>query len=128
MPRRLNLNLSNMAKEETIIIDAGKRSFGRVASEIAHHLRGKHRAGFTPHENPNVRVEVTNLAAVRFTGKKYTQKMIKHYTGYPSGLRSARLRDRWEKNPEQVLRNAVRRMLPANRLRSKILKNLIVKK
>ena len=108
-------------------IDAGKRSFGRVASEIAHHLRGKHRAGFTPNENPNVKVEVVNLSAVRFTGKKMTQKLIKHYTGYPGGLKSTLLRDRWKKNPERVLRDSVRRMLSANRLRSKLLKNLIVK-
>ena len=77
--------------------------------------------------NPKVPVEVINIGAARFTGKKFEQKMKIWYTGYPGGLRKKSLRDRWAQNPARVFEEVVRRMLPANRMRKHLLKNLIVK-
>ncbi|MFA6512124.1 MAG: 50S ribosomal protein L13 [Patescibacteria group bacterium] len=116
-----------MAQQELITIDAAKRSFGRVATEVAHHLRGKHLTSFSPNTNPRVKVEVVNLDQIRFTGKKMEQKIYTRYSGYPGGLKKTQLKDRWAKNPERVLRDAVRKMLPVNRLRAELIKNLIVK-
>lgn len=114
-------------RPEKITLDATGKSFGRFASEVAHHLRGKHLPDFAPHVNPRVQVEVIHLNNVTFTGKKFRKKTSTHYSGYPGGLNERKLSEQWEKDPERVLREAVRRMLPANRLRKELLKNMIVK-
>lgn len=116
-----------MREAKKVIIDAEGKSFGRLASTVAHHLRGKHLAAFAPNVNPRITVEVIHLSQVRFTGKKLTQKRVKRFTGYPGGLKYTALRDRWAKSPRDVFRESVRRMLPANRLRAQLLKNLVVK-
>lgn len=96
-------------------VDAEDRILGRLASDIAVILMGKHRPTYTPHVDTGDFVVVTNVEKVAMTGKKWEQKTYTWYTGYP-GLRSQSAADRREKKPEQILRDSVRRMLPKNKL------------
>jgi len=109
----------------TYEIDAAQQSLGRVASQIAALLRGKHFASYQPHLNPGVKVTVKNIEQIKFTGLKLSQKKYYHYSGYPGGLKGRKLSELWKKNPKQVFRHSVYRMLPVNRLRDKLIKNLI---
>lgn len=110
----------------TYNIDAENQSLGRLASEIAVLLRGKNNPNYNPSVLPDEKVIVKNLGKIKFTGKKLDQKKYYHYSGYPGGLKSKNLRTAFEKNPVWVLHQAVYRMLAGNRLRDKIIKNLIV--
>lgn len=105
-------------------VDATDQSLGRVASKIAMILRGKNLASYQPHITPQTEVVVTNLKKVKFTGQKLDQKTYYHYSGYPGGMKERNLGDLWAAKPQEVLRKAVLRMLPANRTRSVIIKNL----
>ena len=96
-------------------VDADGLIIGRLASEIAVLLMGKHRPSYTPHVDTGDFVIVTNVEKLKFSGNKLDQKMYTWYTGYP-GLRSETAKARFERKPEQVLRDAVRRMLPKNRI------------
>lgn len=106
-------------------IDATHKVFGRLATEIATLLRGKDRPNYEPHLLPQNRVVVSGLDKLVFTGKKMKQKKYYHYSGYPGGMKTRVLENEFRKNPNRVLRMAVYRMLPKNRLRDKIIKNLI---
>lgn len=97
------------------VVDAEGKAVGRLASDIAVILMGKHRPTYTPHVDTGDFVIVLNVDKVVFTGKKWDQKQYTWYTGYP-GLRSESARKRFEKKPEQILFDAVRRMLPKNKL------------
>lgn len=108
-------------------IDAANKVIGRLATEIAVLLRGKNKPSFQPHLLPKVKVIVHGLQQVSFTGKKEKQKKYYHYSGYPGGMKMRVLENEFKKNPGRVLRMAVYRMLPKNRLRDKIIKNLIIK-
>ena len=110
------------------VIDAKNKSLGRVASEIAVLLQGKTEASYEPRERGNNRVVVKNLTSMRITGKKVKQKIYYRHTGYIGHLKSKTLEEEWEKNPEWVLRHAVRGMLPDNKLRPRRLKLLIIEK
>ncbi|MDD3585843.1 MAG: 50S ribosomal protein L13 [Thermoguttaceae bacterium] len=105
------------------LVDASDKIVGRLASDIAMYLMGKHRPTYTPHTDTGDFVVVTNVEKVVFTGKKWQQKMYTKYTGYP-GLRSQSAAERMEKKPELILREAVRRMLPKNKLARKMLDKL----
>ena len=105
-------------------VDATNQSLGRLASKIATLLRGKHLPGYQPHITPDVEVSVKNLKKVKFTGNKLKGKIYYRYTGYHSGIKSRTLGQRWEKDPAEVLRYSVFRMLPDNKTRRKIIKNL----
>ena len=107
-----------------ITIDATNQSLGRLASKIATLLRGKHLPGYQPHITPEVEVSVKNLKKVKFTGKKLQNKIYYRYSGYHSGIKSRTLGQRWEKDPAEVLKYSVFRMLPDNKTRRKIIKNL----
>src|SRR5690606_25616292 len=96
---------------------------GRLASDIAMVLMGKHRPTYTPHVDTGDFVIVVNAEKVQFTGKKWEQKTYTWYTGYP-GLRTETAEARLAKTPELILREAVRRMLPKNRLAAKMLNKL----
>ena len=105
------------------VVDAEGKSLGRLASEIAKILRGKHKPTFTPHVDTGDFVIVVNAEKVVFTGKKWDQKQYTWYTGYP-GLRSESAAERLAKKPELILREAVRRMLPKNKLGVQMLRKL----
>ncbi|MCC6934284.1 MAG: 50S ribosomal protein L13 [Candidatus Yanofskybacteria bacterium] len=108
-------------------IDATNQSLGRMASKIAMMLRAKDTAGWTPHIMPSVQVVVHNLDKVVFKGTKATSTKYYRHSGYPGGLRERTLEEMWARNKSEVLRLAVRGMLPENRQRDQLLKNLIVK-
>jgi len=111
----------------THTIDATNQSLGRLASKIAVILRGKLNPRYQPNVMPREKVVVENVKRIKFTGKKFGQKVYRHYSGYPGGLRTRRLSAVFEKNPAKVLWLAVYRMLAPNRLRDKIMKNLEIK-
>lgn len=109
-------------------IDATNQSLGRLASRIAVLLRGKHLAGYQPNVLPQVEVSVKNLEGVKFTGDKLKNKIYYRYSGYHSGIKARTLGERWTKDPAGVLRYSVYRMLPKNKTRDKIIRNLKVAK
>jgi large subunit ribosomal protein L13 len=98
------------------VIDADGKVLGRLASETAKLLRGKHKPQYTPHCNLGDHVIVVNADKVRVTGKKQDQKIYRHHTGWPGGLRTRTYKEMHEKSPERVIQLAVKRMLPRNRL------------
>ena len=106
-------------------VDATDKIVGRLASDIAVILMGKHRPTYTPHVDTGDFIVVTNAEKVQFTGKKWSQKKYTWYTGWP-GQRSETAEKRLEKKPEEILREAVRRMLPKNRLGRQMLDKLKV--
>jgi large subunit ribosomal protein L13 len=116
-----------MTTYETHIIDATNQSLGRLASRIAVILRGKNRPSYKPNEMPKEKVVVKNIDKIKFTGKKSGQKIYRHYSGYPGGMKERELGNFFAKNPKRVLQLAILRMLAYNRLRSKIMKNLEIK-
>src|SRR6266567_3938254 len=110
-----------MAKPATIkrrwfVIDATDQVVGRLAVQIANVLRGKHRPEYTPHVDTGEFVIVINAEKVRFTGKKLLTKKYESYSHHPGGLRSVSAREWLEKHPDRILREAVKRMVPRNRL------------
>jgi len=105
------------------IVDATDRVVGRLASDIAVILMGKHRPQYTPHVDTGDFVVVTNVEKVAFSGKKWDQKEYRWYTGY-TGQRTITAGDRLKTRPELILREAVRRMLPKNKLGTKMLAKL----
>ena len=110
-------------KKNWWLVDAEDKVLGRLASDIAVILMGKHRPTYTPHVDTGDFVIVTNVEKIVLTGNKWAQKKYTWYTGY-TGLRSETAGRRREERPELVLREAVRRMLPKNKLASKMLSKL----
>ena len=110
-------------KQQWWLVDATDRVVGRLASNIAVVLMGKHRPTYTPHVDTGDFVVVVNAEKVTFSGKKWEQKTYAWYTGYP-GQKTITAGDRREKQPELILREAVRRMLPKNKLGRKMLSKL----
>ena len=113
---------------KTYNIDAAGKSLGRLASEIATLLRGKREVDYTPYLDPLITVKVSNLNKIVLTGKKVSQKIYYHYTGYPGGLKKVKYLDLIKKDHSRALRLAVLRMLHKNRLRAKLIKRLIIEK
>lgn len=109
-------------------IDAGGKSLGRLASEIASLLRGKREISYTPHLDPMITVRVFNVGKMILTGKKETQKVHYHYTGYQGGLKMIKYPDLIKKDFGRGLKLAVLRMLNKNRLRAKLMKRLTIEK
>ena len=101
------------------VIDAAGRPLGRVATEIATLLRGKHKPQFHPSQDVGDFVIVVNAKQVVATGRKLEQKIYYRHSGYPGGLRAVPLMDMLAKRPERVIEHAVRGMLPKNRLGKK---------
>lgn len=116
----------DMQARKWVLIDAEGRVLGRLATEVASVLRGKNKPIFTPHIDTGDFVVVVNAAKVRLTGKKWTEKMYHHHSGYIGGLKSHSAKELLEKKPEELIRHAVRGMLPKNRLGRQILKKLRV--
>ncbi len=108
------------------VVDADSQVVGRLASNIAKIVRGKHKPSFTPHVDCGDHVIVINADKVKFTGNKLSDKTYIRHTGYPGGQRSTTPIEMLEKAPERVLENAVRGMLPKNRLGRALFGNLHV--
>jgi large subunit ribosomal protein L13 len=109
---------------EWYVVDAAGKTLGRLATQIADTLRGKGKPQYTPHVDTGDFVVVVNAEKVAVTGNKLDQKRYYRHSGYPGGLKSRTLREQLERRPEEVLRKAVRGMLPKNRLASKQLMKL----
>ena len=105
------------------LVDANEKVVGRLASDIAGILMGKHRPIYTPHIDTGDYIVVINAEKVKFSGKKWEQKTYTWYTGY-TGLRKETAARRLEKHPTDILREAVRRMLPKNKLARQMLSKL----
>lgn len=120
-----------MAKEKDIqrkwyVIDVAGQPLGRVASEIARLLRGKHKPTYTPHVDTGDHVVVINADKVMLTGRKAKEKIYYRHSGYPGGLKSIPFEEMIARHPERVIHLAVRRMLPSNRLGRAMLKKMKV--
>ena len=115
-------------EKDWLIADANGQTLGRFASKIAQILRGKHKVNYTPHMDMGDFVVVINAEKILVTGNKENQKMYFKHTGYPGGTSEISLALLRQKNPEKIIQNAVRGMLPHNRLGRKILNHLKVYK
>jgi large subunit ribosomal protein L13 len=107
-------------EHEWWVVDATDQTLGRLATQIASLLRGKHKPTFTPHVDCGDYVVVINAERIHVTGQKLDQKMYYRHSGYPGGLKTISLRDQLKKRPERVIESAVRGMLPKNRLGRRI--------
>ncbi|VUD60015.1 50S ribosomal protein L13 [Thalassocella blandensis] len=119
------------AKPETVkrdwyIVDATDKTLGRMAAEIAHRLRGKHKPEYTPHVDTGDYIVVINAEKVRVTGKKATDKMYHHHTGYIGGLKTISFEKLIDKAPERVIQTAVKGMLPRGPLGRAMFKKMKV--
>lgn len=113
---------------EKIIINATGQPFGRLASRIAFLLAGKKQRNFCFEKASPIKVVVENINQVKISKKKLDQRIYFRYTGYPGGIRKKTMRELFTKQPEYLFREAVRKMLPRNRQRPILLKNLSIKK
>ncbi len=113
-------------REKWFVADADGAVLGRLASGVAARLRGKHNPLFTPHADTGDFVIVVNAKKVRLTGNKWVQKEYHHHTGYIGGLKTATAREVLEKRPEELIRHAVKGMLPKNKLGSRLFRKLKV--
>jgi large subunit ribosomal protein L13 len=109
---------------EWYLVDADGQTLGRLATVIADTLRGKRKPQYTPHVDTGDFVVVVNAEKIAVTGNKLDQKMYYRHSGYPGGLKQRSLREQLERRPTEVLRKAVKGMLPKNRLAAKQLTKL----
>jgi large subunit ribosomal protein L13 len=109
-----------------LVVDASGKTLGRLATQLADILRGKTKPEYTPHCDVGDFVIVVNAEKVSVTGKKREQKLYYRHSGYPGGLRSRTLAEQLERRPEEVIRRAVKGMLPRNRLARTQLRKLKV--
>ena len=108
------------------VIDAEDKTLGKIASEVASILRGKKKPIYTPHVDTGDYVIVINAEKVRVTGKKEEQKIYKSHSGYPGGLKEPTLRELRAKKPEEIIRHAVKGMMPKGKLGRQMFKKLKV--
>jgi large subunit ribosomal protein L13 len=108
------------------VVDASGAVLGRLASTVAARLRGKHNPLFTPHVDTGDFVIVVNADKIRLTGKKWVQKLYHRHSGYIGGLKTASAKELLEKRPEELIRRAVKGMLPKNKLGSRLYTKLKV--
>jgi large subunit ribosomal protein L13 len=108
------------------VVDAEGKILGRLASEVAKIIRGKNKPDFTPHFNSGDKVIILNAEKIRLTGKKMTDKIYTRYTLYPGGLKKRTPKDYLAFKPEEILKMAIRGMLPKTKLQKQYLQNLYV--
>ena len=113
-------------QREWYLVDAEGKTLGRLATEIADALRGKGKPVYTPHVDTGDFVIVVNAEKIRVTGKKLDEKIVYRHSGYPGGLKERTLREQLERRPTEVIRKAVKGMLPRNRLARQQLRKLKV--
>lgn len=126
MRRQTYMAKAGEVEQSWHVVDATDQVLGRMATEIATVLMGKHRPEYTPHVDTGDYVVVTNAKAVKLTGRKDAQSVRTRYTGYPGGLKVETFGSLRERRPEMLVEDAVRRMLPKNRLGRVMLKKLKV--
>lgn len=117
---------ANTVDKQWVIVDARHQVLGRLASNIARIIRGKHKPNFTPHVDCGDNVIVINAEKIKLTGNKWTDKTYISHTGYPGGQRTTTPKQLLEKTPAKLVERAVRGMLPKNRLGRKLFNNLYV--
>ena len=123
--KTVSANAQTVTKE-WVVIDATDLVLGRLASRISLILRGKHKANYTPHVDCGDNVIILNATKIRLTGKKLTDKVYVRHTGYPGGQRFATPKELLQRKPLAVVEEAVRGMLPKNKLGAKLFRNLYV--
>ena len=111
---------------EWFVVDATDMNLGRLASKIAHILRGKHKTTFAPHMDVGDYVIVLNAGKIRVTGTKLDTEFFYRHSQYPGGFKATSLRDMLQRHPDRVIEEAVKGMLPRNRLGRKMIKKLKV--
>ena len=123
--KTVSLNKATVQKE-WVVIDATDLALGRLASRVALVLRGKTKAGFTPNVDCGDNVIVINAEKVALKGKKMTNKVYTRYTGYPGGQRTTTAKEILRTRPTELVRKAVKGMLPKTRLGDKLINNLFI--
>jgi large subunit ribosomal protein L13 len=119
---------SQEVQRKWLIVDADGKPLGRLASEVAKLLRGKHKPTYTPHVDTGDHVIVLNAEKVVLTGKKLEQKMYRHYSGYPGGMKEIKYKHFMATRPERAVELAIKGMLPKNSLGRAMYKKLKVYK
>jgi large subunit ribosomal protein L13 len=119
------------ARKETVtrqwyVVDAAGKTLGRLCTEIANRLRGKHKPEFTPHVDTGDYIVVVNAEKIVVTGNKVTDKLYQHHTGYPGGIKSISFDKLLVKSPEMIIEKAVKGMMPKNKLSRAMLSKLKV--
>jgi large subunit ribosomal protein L13 len=113
-------------KRDWCVVDATNKTLGRLASEVASRLRGKHKPDFTPHMDTGDYIVVVNAEKIHVTGNKLNDKMYHHHTGYIGNLKSINLGKQLQQHPDRVIKAAVKGMLPKNALGRSIFRKLHV--
>jgi large subunit ribosomal protein L13 len=113
-------------RRDWYLVDATDKTLGRLATQVATRLRGKHKAAYTPHVDTGDHIVVINAGKIRVTGRKMTDKLYQHHTGYLGNLKTTSLEKLLDKHPERVIEFAVKGMLPKNPLGRKMFKKLHV--
>ena len=113
-------------EQEWYVIDAENQVVGRLASQVAAILRGKHKPSFTPHVDCGDYVIIVNADKAHFSGKKETDKLYYRYSGYPGGLKTRTAKEMRQRRPDYIMRHAVKGMLPKGPLGRRMLKKLKV--
>ncbi|MFP6796105.1 MAG: 50S ribosomal protein L13 [Pseudomonadales bacterium] len=108
------------------VVDAAGQTLGRLASEIARRLRGKHKVEYTPHVDTGDYIIVVNAEKIRVSGNKETKKIYYRHSGYPGGIKSTTIKNMREAKPEEILERAVKGMLPRNPLGRAVFRKLKV--
>ena len=116
----------NTVNKEWLLVDADGQTLGRLASEVAILLRGKHKPNFTPHVDCGDNVIIINSEKIVLTGNKWDDKTYIRHTGYPGGQRSLTAKELFGKDPSRVVEKAVKGMLPKNKLGADLFRNLKV--
>jgi len=116
----------NTVNKEWLLVDADGQALGRLASEVAKLLRGKHKPNFTPHVDCGDNVVIINAETITLSGKKWENKSYIRHTGYPGGQRSLTSRELFDKDPTRLVEKSVKGMLPKNKLGAALFRNLKV--
>ncbi|MFT4058547.1 MAG: 50S ribosomal protein L13 [Legionella sp.] len=117
---------SHEVKRDWFVVDASDKVLGRLATEIARRLRGKHKAEYTPHVDTGDYIIVTNAEKITVTGRKFTDKMYYRHTGHPGGIKSDSFEKLQARNPVRIIELAVKGMLPKNPLGREMYRKLKV--
>ena len=117
---------SGSIRGDWFLVDASEKTLGRLATQIAHRLKGKHKADYSPHVDMGDHIVVLNAEKIRVTGRKLTDKFYYHHTGYIGGIKSIALEKLLKEHPERVLEIAVKGMLPKNTLGRRMFRKLHV--
>ena len=116
----------NTVTKEWVLVNAENQTLGRMASEVAKMLRGKHKPNFTPHVDCGDHVVIINAEKIRLTGKKWDAKQYIRHSGYPGGQSSLTAKELMERKPTAMFEKAVKGMLPKNKLGAELFRNLYV--